>query len=39
MFHVKQYSFNSVNLQGFVLYFTHIAIKLSHIPSPPSGGD
>jgi hypothetical protein len=39
MFHVKQCSFKPVNLQGFVLYFTHIAIKLPHIPSPPSGGD
>ena len=39
MFHVKQYSLYSFNLQGFVLYFTHVTIKPSHIPSPPSGGD
>ncbi len=39
MFHVKQYSLNSANLQGFILCFTHVAIKLSHITSPPSGGD
>ena len=39
MFHVKQNSLDSVNLQGFVLYFTHVTIKLSRIPSPPLGGD
>ena len=27
MFHVKQHSLYSFNLQGFVLYFTHVTIK------------